>query len=393
MKKAISIITIFLVCAINLCGVLYFLNQNKENIVSLCEITQNRELYTISNNIDKEMEIEDFIKYIKTLKVSSAQSWYVYDVNNSCFLLYKDGPAQYIDENIKKVFLNFKTDYQTEKIIDSSNDENLITIKSVDIKDNTYLIAVSEYTQSIYSTIKNNNFNLYIICESALLSLLLIILFISYMIKEIDCDKQIEKVKNEFENYQKRFSDKAVGNIELPIVNENLKVINKEPRFNIESNIDNGYDLKVDKNNNYDFEVDPDDDYDYKYYDLEDYKQSNKTKKPEQDNKVDIKDIDDDLEIEQLEPIKNTKEDIPIQDEKGNYTPQFLKMLIPKLKENNVNFDIYEISADRFWIIDCYFKDNFYKIKKDEENLIILLIDGNKEQLTLLKEFGIKGDV
>lgn len=300
MKRSISVIIITIICILNLFGVLYFLNQNKEGLIELTKTTQSRELYSVNKNINEETKIEDFIKYIKSLKVSSNQSWHVYDIENSCFLLYKDGPGEYIDTELKKYFTNFKEDYTSNKFKDSNNNEILLTIKKVEIDSKSYLVGISEYTTSIYKIIKNNNLNIYILGETILLSLLAIILTISYILKLISTDKRIEKLQRNFDDYKKRYTE-----------NVNEVIIEK--------------------------------------------------------------------------PVESKPQSI--KDEDGNYTILLLDMVIPKFKEHNIRYNIFEISDDKFWIIDEFFKENCYKIKKNKDNSIILLVEGNEKQIKLLKEF------
>lgn len=317
MKKSIGIIVITTICILNLLGVVFFLNQNKNSILEVSKNTQQKELYTLSNNVSFIDSDEDFVSYIKSLKVSSNQNWYIYDLKNNCFLLYKDKEPQFLDEKVRDYFINFKNSYESYTFKDSNNDEMLLTIINVEIKDNKYLLGTSEYTQGIYTSVYNNNFNIYILGESIIFSVLSVILAISISLKSLTTEKEIKKITKQFDDYKKRFSSET--NTENYVETQSTLALN---------------------------------------------------------------------DISQKEEVEIPDTSVPIKDADGNYTIELLNQLLPNLKENNINFTLHKITGDKFWIIEDCFKDNFYKIKKNDKDLIILLIDGTEKQKMLLEEFG-----
>lgn len=292
-RKISKILIVIILCIFNTLGVLHFLSENKDNTLSLYEAVQNRELYRISVNIQDET-IEEFVDYIKSLKTSSSQNWYLYIQNEDKFLLYKDKVNQYIDEGIKNIFINSNYDYNTEIITDIDGNNLLLTTKQVTINKKDYILGVSEHVSSILTTTDNINFNIYILGQTIFLSLVCIVLFITNLNKVDEFIKEKKNMKKEFDDYKSRFIEEE-----------------KE-------------DLIVQK---------------------------------------------------------------PMQDEEGNYTEFFLNTITNKLKENNIKYNLYDMTEDKYWIIEDYVTDNMYKIKISENQLIILLIDGTEKQQKLLENF------
>lgn len=292
-RKISKILIVIILCIFNTLGVLHFLSENKDNTLSLYEAVQNRELYRISVNIQDET-IEEFVDYIKSLKTSSSQNWYLYIQNEDKFLLYKDKVNQYIDEGIKNIFINSNYDYNTEIITDIDRNNLLLTTKQVTINKKDYILGVSEHVSSILTTTDNINFNIYILGQTIFLSLVCIVLFITNLNKVDEFIKEKKNMKKEFDDYKSRFIEEE-----------------KE-------------DLIVQK---------------------------------------------------------------PMQDEEGNYTEFFLNTITNKLKENNIKYNLYDMTEDKYWIIEDYVTDNMYKIKISENQLIILLIDGTEKQQKLLENF------
>lgn len=223
MKKRMPIIIFtILICIVNILGVLYFLNDNKQSSLDIYSSLQSRELYKISINLKNCDSPEEFTQYIKQQKIASSQCWYVYDCESKQFVIFKDKANQLIDSNIKNAFVNFNKDYMSIKTTDSNNTELLLTIKSVSINDKAYLLGTSEYTSEIYNTSNNINFNIYILAESVLITLLLIIFMINNFSNKEKFEKRLKKIKNEFEDYKKRFivDDMVVG--QQTIINQSI---------------------------------------------------------------------------------------------------------------------------------------------------------------------------
>lgn len=214
MKKRMPIIIFtILICIVNLLGVLYFLNDNKQSSLNIYSSLQSRELYKISLNLKDCESPEEFTQHIKQQKVASSQCWYIYDCENKQFIIFKDKANQFIDTSVKNAFTNFNKDYVSITTTDSNNRELLLTIKSISINNKPYLLGTSEYTSEIYSTSNNINFNIYILAESILITLLLIVFMINNFSNREKYEKRIKKIKNEFEDYKKRFivDDMVVG--------------------------------------------------------------------------------------------------------------------------------------------------------------------------------------
>lgn len=298
-KKGLKFIFILILCIANLLGVLYFLSDNKTQTLKLYETVQTRELYRISNSVKDIEDIETFVEYVKTLKISSTQNWYIYKQDEDKFFLYKDKVNQYIDSSIKNVFIKSSSDYLTKNISDVDGNALLLTTKVISINDEKYVIGVSENISALLNTVNNLNFSIYILAESALLSLIILVLFLININNKSDFEKEKKKILNEFEEYKTRFAP----------------------------------------------------------------------------------------EKKETKVIKLEEKPLPVKNEDGSYTLHFLDLMISKLEENNVKYETFEMTDDKFWIIEDCIAENMYKIKKTEEDVIVLLIDGTDRQRKLLKTF------
>lgn len=206
MKKRMPIIVFtILICISNIIGVLYFLHINKESSINIYASLQSRELYKISLNLKNYETPEKFTEYIKEQKIASSQCWYIYDCEKKEFVIFKDKANQFIEPNIKKEFEKFNKDYTSNTIKDSNNKDLLLTIKSVSINNKSYLLGTSEYISEIDETSNNTNFNIYIIIESVLITLLLLIFMLNNFSTKEKCEIKLNRIKREFEDYKKRF--------------------------------------------------------------------------------------------------------------------------------------------------------------------------------------------
>lgn len=298
-KKSLKFIFILILCIANLLGVLYFLNDNKEQTLKLYETVQTRELYRVNNNIKDLENVEELVEYVKTLKISSSQNWYIYKQDEDKFFLYKDKVNQYIDSSIKNIFIKSSSDYLTKQVSDVDSNSLLLTTKQIIINDEKYIIGVSENISALLNTVNNLNFSIYILAESTLLSLIILVLFLININNKSDFEKEKKKILNEFEEYKVRFSS----------------------------------------------------------------------------------------ETKETKVVKLEEKPLPIKNEDGSYTLHFLDLMRSKLDENNIKFETFEMTDDKFWIIEDCVSDNMYKIKKTEEDVIVLLVDGTDRQRKLLKTF------
>lgn len=300
MKKVIGIIVSVIIFLANFFVLIHLITNNENNIFDLVKETQAKSLYQISLSTEDTKTPEDLTKYVKSLKVSSNENWYLFDEKNNNFILYKDKSNQKIKDEIKSFFETYKNSKITSTVLnDESENKIVLSIKEVTINNTNYLIGVSEYTTSVLNNVNNQNFNIYVYGETIILSLLSFILIITLNIKDSDHKKEINKIQKEFDEYKSIFAE---ANIEQEGHQEN-------------------------------------------------------------------------------------KESKPIKNENGEYNLNFLDLIVPKLKNDNILYNIYNIPDIRYWIIEDYMQDNVYKIRKDSDNIIILLINGTEKQKKLLEEF------
>lgn len=300
MKKVIGIIVSVIIFLANFFVLIHLITNNENNIFDLVKETQAKSLYQISLSTEDTKTPEDLTKYVKSLKVSSNENWYLFDEKNNNFILYKDKSNQKIKDEIKSFFETYKNSKITSTVLnDESENKIVLSIKEVTIDNANYLIGVSEYTTSVLNNVHNQNFNIYVYGETIILSLLSFILIITLNIKDSDHKKEINKIQKEFDEYKSRFAE---------------------------------------------------------------------------------------VNIEQ-EEHKENKESKPIKNEDGEYNLNFLDLIVPKLKNDNILYNIYNIPDIKYWVIEDYMQDNVYKIRKDSENVIVLLINGTEKQKKLLEEF------
>lgn len=300
MKKVIGIILSVIIFLANFFVLIHLITNNENNIFDLVKETQAKNLYQISLSTEDIKAPEDLTKYVKSLKVSSNENWYLFDEKNNNFILYKDKSNQKIKDEIKSFFETYKNSKITSTVLnDESENKIVLSLKEVTINNTNYLIGVSEYTTSVLNNVHNQNFNIYVYGETIILSLLSFILIITLNIKDSDHKKEINKIQKEFDEYKSRFAE---------------------------------------------------------------------------------------VNIEQ-EEHKENKESKPIKNEDGEYNLNFLDLIVPKLKNDNILYNIYNIPDIKYWVIEDYMQDNVYKIRKDSENVIVLLINGTEKQKKLLEEF------
>ena len=88
MKKVISIILSIVIFLANFFVLIHLITNNENNIFDLVKETQAKSLYQISLSTEDTKTPEDLTKYVKSLKVSSNENWYLFDEKNNNFILY-----------------------------------------------------------------------------------------------------------------------------------------------------------------------------------------------------------------------------------------------------------------------------------------------------------------
>lgn len=207
MRKLVHFMAILLIVGNVICT-FFLMTQNKNSVYSLYQMTQSRELYTVSQDINHgDYSKNELIEIIKELKVTSSQCWFLYDTYDEGFLIYKDKSNQKIDPNIDAVFQAYANDYDYFIITDEDGSEMLITIRKINVGDRDYIIGVCEYTSVLSATADMDLFNIYVLIETSCLSLLALLLMASKLTAKRAFDKKYKQLQTEFDEYRHRYDD------------------------------------------------------------------------------------------------------------------------------------------------------------------------------------------